>query len=61
MQRMYRFLTFGKIAEHLLLSAQDLTGEFIGEMGRAREAFQERLGTLRRQKAEYETSANLDK
>lgn len=46
---------------HLLLCAQELTGEFMGEMGRSRAAFQERLGALRRWKAEYEASADLDK
>jgi hypothetical protein len=43
-----------------LLSGQEITGEFLGEMGRARAAFQIVLGRLEAQRAAYERKLRLN-
>ena len=43
------------------LAGQELTGEFVGEMGRSRSAFQEVLVALCRHKADHEASIQLDR
>ena len=45
---------------YLTLCSQELTGEFLAEMGRSRAAFQERLAKLCRQRGQYEAAVKLD-
>jgi hypothetical protein len=45
----------------LFLREQEVSGEFMGEMGRSRAAFQEVLAEFRRQKADYEARLELGK